>query len=319
MKAIDLFAGAGGFTLAAESVGLDVVFAANHWDLAVRVHSANHPQVQHVQQDLRQFDFSTLDPFDVLLASPSCQGHSNAGRAARLKSGRVAATHDAYRSTAWAVVDCLEVCRPSFAVIENVPEFLDWVLLPDWLSALGRLGYAMSQQVLRASKWGVPQRRKRTFIVARLNGLPISVNDPDVIEAHASTIFDEHADGWISISDMRKTVSQRGEPTARERVEYANERLGGKLGWGAHLSHRGVWGRTMTEPVNTLTTSPGQIWWVRDGMYRTWTATERKRAMGFPADYNLLDANQTQTAKLLGNAVPPPMAAGVLRHVLAAA
>ena len=51
MKAIDLFAGWGGFTLGAEQAGVDVVWAANHWPLAVAAHTLNHPNITHACQD----------------------------------------------------------------------------------------------------------------------------------------------------------------------------------------------------------------------------------------------------------------------------
>jgi DNA (cytosine-5)-methyltransferase 1 len=76
VKAVDLFAGWGGFTLGANQAGLDVVYAANHWQTAVDVHERNHPNAVHACQDLRQADWSALPAYDVLLASPACQGHS---------------------------------------------------------------------------------------------------------------------------------------------------------------------------------------------------------------------------------------------------
>src|SRR5699024_2118387 len=78
MKAIDLFAGAGGFSTGARMAGVDVVFAANHRPQAVEVHSSNHPATMHACQDLHQLDWSTVPPHDLLMASPACQGHSRA-------------------------------------------------------------------------------------------------------------------------------------------------------------------------------------------------------------------------------------------------
>ncbi|MFD2271784.1 DNA cytosine methyltransferase [Undibacterium arcticum] len=54
MNAIDLFAGAGGFSTGAQMAGCNVVWAANHWQQAVDTHAANHPDAQHVCQDLHQ-------------------------------------------------------------------------------------------------------------------------------------------------------------------------------------------------------------------------------------------------------------------------
>ncbi len=44
MKCIDLFAGWGGFTAGAEAAGASVIYAANHWPLAVKAHAMNHPR-----------------------------------------------------------------------------------------------------------------------------------------------------------------------------------------------------------------------------------------------------------------------------------
>lgn len=78
MKAIDLFAGAGGFSTGATMAGVHVVWAANHWPAAVQVHANNHPDTLHVCQDLQQADWSLVPAHDLLMASPACQGHSRA-------------------------------------------------------------------------------------------------------------------------------------------------------------------------------------------------------------------------------------------------
>lgn len=111
MRAIDLFSGWGGFTLGAEQAGARVVWAANHWPVAVDVHARNHPHVAHVCQDLRQADWTQLPRFDLLLASPACQGHSRASQPRRRQY------HDEMRATAWAVVDCADVTDP-LAIVE---------------------------------------------------------------------------------------------------------------------------------------------------------------------------------------------------------
>lgn len=78
MKAIDLFAGAGGFSTGARMAGVGVVWAANHWPAAVECHASNHGEAIHVCQDLHQARWGEVPAHDLLLASPCCQGHSNA-------------------------------------------------------------------------------------------------------------------------------------------------------------------------------------------------------------------------------------------------
>jgi hypothetical protein len=76
MKAIDLFAGIGGWTLGAKRAGVRVVWAANHWRVAVDYHAANHPETMHACQDLHQANWLEVPRHDFLLASPCCQGHT---------------------------------------------------------------------------------------------------------------------------------------------------------------------------------------------------------------------------------------------------
>ena len=315
MKGVGLFAGAGGFEVAAEQAGIEVIYAANHWPLAVAVHAANHPSAEHSCQDVTMLDFNTLDPFDFLFAGVACQGHSRGGRQGRKSSKKVEADHAKLRATAWCVVKCLEICRPRFFIVENVPEFLDWTLLDPWLACLRKLGYAVTTQVLCASRWGVGQRRSRMFVVGVHEGPHVAVQDPDVEETGVAQIFDPAAKDWKRISDMRKTTSKSGYKTAREKAEYANERLGGELGWGQHTNY-GAWGLPLSTPCPTLTTCPAHMWWVRDGYYRLWTRGELAAAQSFPASYDFLDANKKDEARLIGNAVPPKLAEGVIREVL---
>ena len=315
MRQVDLFAGLGGFACAGEAAGLEVVAAANHWPLAVEVHALNHPAAEHYCQDLRQFDFAQLPQFELLTAGVACQGHSRGGRQGRKNSKKVAEAHEILRSTAWAVVDCLEVCRPKFVIVENVPEFLDWTLYEVWIAALRKLGYAMTSQVLCASRWEVGQRRYRVFVVGIHEGEPVHVRDPDVEECGVEGIFDESIGGWIRIEDMRRTISKRGHKTAREKVQIANERLRGALGWGQHTNYN-AWGRSMSEPCPTLTTKPAMLWWVRDGQYRLWHRSELAAAMSLPRGYRFGRATRTQSSKLIGNAVPKLMAQGVIEAIV---
>lgn len=137
LRAVDLFAGAGGFSTGAIMAGARVDYAANHWPLAVKIHEANHPGTVHACQDLRQANWCELPDHDLLLASPCCQGHSRA-------RGKDTPVHDDSRQTAWAVVDAAEVKRPRFLVVENVEEFKTWKLFPRWKGCLEDLGYSLS-------------------------------------------------------------------------------------------------------------------------------------------------------------------------------
>src|SRR5690606_8964966 len=79
-------------------------------------------------------------------------------------------------STAWAVVRWVEALSPKWWVVENVPEFRRWPRWAEWWTALGSLGYYTTEGVLDASRFGVPQSRRRWFAAghrSRLVALPV--------------------------------------------------------------------------------------------------------------------------------------------------
>jgi site-specific DNA-cytosine methylase len=60
LKVADMFAGGGGFTCAASQLGMNVVWAGNHNEIACYWHAKNHPHTHHVCKDLREYDFCTV-------------------------------------------------------------------------------------------------------------------------------------------------------------------------------------------------------------------------------------------------------------------
>ena len=300
VKAVDLFAGWGGFSLGAEQAGVEVQWAANHWPLAVRAHSENHPSATHVCQDLRQADWTKLPSYDLLLASPACQGHSQASQPKR----RV--YHDALRATAWSVVDCADVTEPSAIIVENVVDFRRWRLYEPWCDALRVLGYKLQELVLTASFHGTPQRRKRLFIVATKRGVEIKLEREPTEAAFVHCIQWRAQHSWRNVGDAN--------PNVRSRIE-AGRSNHGPVFLSQHVSnHPGV---GLHEPIRTITTKD-QWLFVNGEVYRSLSIRELARGMGFPDSYNWPEgASRKDIIKGLGNAVPPPLARKLITHVAA--
>jgi DNA (cytosine-5)-methyltransferase 1 len=76
--AIDLFTGLDGWSTGARNAGIDVLWAANHWPVAVEWHSANNSDAIHICHDLHQADWSKVPAHDIMLASPCYLGHLKA-------------------------------------------------------------------------------------------------------------------------------------------------------------------------------------------------------------------------------------------------
>lgn len=303
MKAVDLFAGWGGFTLGAEAAGVDVVWAGNHWVLAVDAHTANHPETQHVCQDLRQADWTKLPEYDILLASPACQGHSQASQPKRRPY------HDKLRATAWSVVDCADVTEPKAIVVENVPDFRRWRLYKIWRAALTEMGYQIDELEVMATEHGVPQRRKRLFVVAWKNRERpnlFGLTNRFMREPAFGPQIEWDAPGWRPVSSASAKV--------QERVQNGRENHGPKFLTQHVTNHPGV---GLHEPIRTITT--GDQWAIVKGdVYRPLTVRETARAMGFPDDYRWpAGASRRDKIKGLGNAVCPPVATAIVKRLVA--
>lgn len=180
---IDLFAGGGGASKGIEAaIGRHVDIAINHNAVALAVHAANHPQTQHLTTDIwtaKPLEVTRGRPVWILWASPDCTHHS------RAKGGKP--RQQKIRSLAWAVTRWAKETQPELIFVENVPEFATWGPLVDgqpdkarrgktfraWVSKLRSYGYSVDWRVQDASERGVPQRRKRIFIVARRDGQPV--------------------------------------------------------------------------------------------------------------------------------------------------
>ena len=181
---IDLFAGGGGASTGIEqAIGRAVDIAINHDPEAVALHQANHPQTKHYVSDVFEVDpLAVVDgrPVGMLWASPDCKHFSKA------KGGKPVSKK--IRGLAWVVIKWAKLVRPRVIFLENVEEFQTWGPLgadnrpcplkkgrtfKRWKSSLENLGYTVGFREDRASDMGTPTIRKRLFLVARCDGLPI--------------------------------------------------------------------------------------------------------------------------------------------------
>lgn len=302
MTVIDLFAGAGGFSMGAVRAGARVLWAANHNLVAVDCHERNHPDTAHVCQDLHQATWHDVPRPDVLLASPACQGHSTA-------RGKDRPHHDSDRSTAWAVVAAAEALRPRALLVENVPNFARWVLFPAWQQALRALGYGLSVQVISPHEIGGAQHRPRIFMLAtrgRSRCTPLAL--PAATPQAATDIIDWDSAGWRSIEGRTRPMTER----TLAQIAAGRETYGQRFLVPYYGSSRGSNPRALpvTSPIGTITTHD-RYGIVNGDQYRMLSVAEAARAQGFPADY-WLPADRRVAMRLVGNAVHVGVAAQLI-------
>ncbi len=191
---------------------------ANHWPLAIEYHLTNHPCTQHSCQDLHQADWGEVPKHDLMLASPACQGHSRSRGKERL-------IHDKQRNTAWAVVSCAEYHRQEFIIVENVVEFKKWLLFPSWVDAIKRLGYAIADFIIDAADNGVPQHRKRLFLVLTKSKHPIKLKLPKYQRQPVSSIIEWNSHRWNPINKPGRSLNRHETRHKGSERCYAHEML----------------------------------------------------------------------------------------------
>lgn len=196
--AIDLFCGVGGLSLGFEQAGFHIAAAVDNDRRHVLAHTANFPSCTTIEADLHsitgreillQAGLDGVAP-DVVIGGPPCQGFSEIGRR-RLEDPRNGLIHDFAR--------LVGELRPKYFVLENVEGLLaKWSrpVLRSFLARVRARGYAVVTpiSVLDAANFGVPQRRRRAFILGFLRGMEAPVY-PEVSQADcAPTVWDAIGD-----------------------------------------------------------------------------------------------------------------------------
>ncbi|MEX3960121.1 DNA cytosine methyltransferase [Trinickia sp. EG282A] len=304
MKAVDLFAGGGGFSTGAKAAGVEIVWAGNHSPLAVQYHANNHPEAIHVCQDLHQADWTSLPSHDVMLASPCCQGHTPA-------RGKDRPYHDKQRNTAWAVVSCAEYHQEYLVVVENVVDFIKWQLYPAWLQAMNALGYAVAPHVIDAADHGVPQNRERLFLICTRSKNPLRLSLPKRPHIGIGTVIEWGKHRWSPVEKPNRSQA------TLKRIAAGRARFGKRFVAPYYGSGSGTTGRSIDRPIGTITTL--DRWAIIDGEHmRMLQPPEVIGAMGFPADYHL-PPTRREAIHLLGNAVCPPVVTDLINEIKLAA
>jgi len=163
MNTVDLFSGCGGLSLGLEKAGFNVLAAFDKWKLAVEIYRKNfdHPIYEtDLSSQVAIEQIKTFKP-DLIVGGPPCQDFSSAGKRDETL-GRADLTI--------SFAQIIEEIRPQWFLMENVARIEKSRILKEAIDIFKKSGYGLTKQVLDASFCGVPQRRKRFFLIGRLNG-----------------------------------------------------------------------------------------------------------------------------------------------------
>jgi DNA (cytosine-5)-methyltransferase 1 len=167
MKAVSLFAGVGGFDLALSQLGVEVVASVEIDRRARSVLRKHFPKTQ-LLEDISDVTGKQLFKFGfeqsgIIVGGFPCQDLSRAGKRAGLAGAR--------SGLFWEICRLLDETKAQYIILENVPGLLssnDGEDMGTVVGALVERGYGIAYRVLDSQYFGVPQRRRRVFIVGSL-------------------------------------------------------------------------------------------------------------------------------------------------------
>ena len=283
IKTVDLFAGCGGMSLGFQNAGFKIVSAFDNWEPAVEIYNKNF---QHMMYKL---DLGNKDAYKVIqeykpkliIGGPPCQDFSIAGH--RDESlGRANLT--------MSFAEIVTRLKPDYFVMENVPLITKSDVYARALKKFSRAGYGLTAVVLDASKCGVPQVRKRLFLIGGLSFAHDQL-EVDLLSGQSNkqmTLFDYFGNtlGFEHYFRVPRTYQRRGVFSIHEPA----------------MTVRGV-----DRPVPSgYPPHPNDSAPITKNI-RTLTQVERSLIQTFPKEF-VLDVAKTNANKLIGNAVPVKLA-----------
>lgn len=303
-----MFSGVGGSSWGARQAGVDIVACFDLWGVAGRNHHANFPDTKFYHGRLEELDINSVadetGPIDLILASPECTNHSPAkGNKPRCEESK---------NTAFQVTRFAEKFEPRWIVVENVVSMKQWSRYKEFKQALEVLGYHLREQVLNSADFGVPQSRRRLFLLCDRIRKP----EPTPAVAEAPPPVEKIVDfnGTYRWSPLR---TERRAAATLERAERGIKALGPDkpfllVYYGS--DHAGGW-QELDRPLRTITTVDrfALVKPTSEGhMMRMLQVPELQKAMGMDG-MKFEYGTRREKIKMIGNAVCPPVMKAVIR------
>lgn len=303
---IDLFAGIGGFRIALQQLGGKCVFSSEYNPHAQRAYELNFGEVPF--GDITKFNLDKIPHHDVLCAGFPCQPFSI--------SGKMKGFEDTRGTLIYYVFKIIEQQQPKVVFLENVKHLVHHNkkrTLSTIVQHLEELGYRVSQKVLNAKDFGVPQNRERIILVCHKERTfdfgPIKYQPSgtleDILEQKGDFEFIDEP--YTVLPDPKKQESGLIFAGYRnKKIRVAGVRPGTEHLSRVHKQPNRIYSSKGTHPALPSQESSGRFWILHEGKVRKLTIRECYRIMGFPEAFKFIN-NRGELYRQIGNSVCVPM------------
>lgn len=311
MRAVDFYAGIGGWALGLKAAGIEVVRSYEWWSPAVETHRANLSG-EVVQTDIRKLDLGELpDDIDVVVGSPPCTQFSYSNRGG---SGDI---DDGLRDIE-CFLTAVRHLRPKYWVLENVPRVAKVIheVSNDAKSRLFRFQDILEDAsiiVVDASDFGTPQSRRRC-LVGNLNFDYLQILKDSTSRITLGDVCQGLTRGLDPVyqnNEIDGITDNEYEPFLSEEEARFNYEM---------KAHHPVYNDMsfpdrLDRPARTVTSTCTRV--SRESIiieepgnerrFRRLSVRERASLQGFPANYQLHGRTHAEKLKMIGNAIPPTL------------
>ena len=318
--AIDLFSGCGGLSLGLKQAGFRVIAAVEIEHTVADTYRVNHPEVVLWEKDIRRLSSFEVKErlgikkgdIDLLAGCPPCQGFS----AMRTLNGGQE-IDDPQNDLLFQFLRFVKDLEPKTLMMENVPGLRNDSRFRKLRKELERLGYRLRWDVIDASNYGVPQRRRRFIMIASRASKP-SFAVPTPIRSTVRQTIGMLPDAGNS-GDPLHDLPERRSPRIMEMISLIPHDGGSRRDLGVewqldcHLRCNGfkdVYGRMPWDDVSPTITggcfNPSKGRFLHPEQDRNITLREAALLQSFPPDYHFsLKRGKSNAAVMIGNALPP--------------
>lgn len=324
LKVVSLFSGCGGLDLGLEQAGFEVIWANDMDKTAVETYRHNMPHTEVVEGDIRKIALSDIPACDVLVAGFPCQPFSSAGSRKGVTDERGTLFEEAIR--------VIEDKLPLVVIFENVRGILSTknldgsLLLDSIVQTLEDLnpGYNVKYQLLRASDYGVPQKRYRVIFVGLRKDLDLEYAFPEPTHEESDLSLTvgriiENIEGapnqdeiW-ELSPQSKTMVPfipEGGSWKDIPYEFLPDRLKKIKDDMKKYRAPNFYRRFARSEINgtiTAAATPENCGILHPLLDRRYSVREVARIQSFPDDFIFVGDSLAGKYRVIGNAVPPTL------------